>query len=64
METQNCTVKVTKVDTEKDLGFIFDSKLKFGEHISTKVNKVNQIFGLIFRTFTYMDKKIVLNLYK
>ena len=62
IETQNGTIKVTKVNAENDLDVIFDSKLKLREHISTKVNKANQILGLIFRTFTYMDKEIFLNL--
>lgn len=64
METTNGPVKVAKVDSEKDLGVIFDSSLKFGEHINSKVTKANQILGLIFRTFTYMDKEMFLNLFK
>ena len=39
----------------------FDSKLNFPEHIqSTKVSKANQIVGLIFRTFTYIDRGMFL----
>ena len=64
METPNGPIKVEKVDYEKDLGVIFDRNMKFGEHISSKVSKANQILGLIFRTFTYMDRKMFLNLYK
>ena len=64
METPNGPIKVEKVDCEKDLGVIFDRNMKFGEHISSKVSKANQILGLIFRTFTYMDREKFLNLYK
>ena len=64
METVNGPVKISKVDSEKDLGVIFDSNMKFGEHINSKVTKANQTLGLIFRTFTYMDKEMFLNLFK
>ena len=64
METVNGSVKIAKVDSEKDLGVIFDSNTKFGVHINSKVTKANQILGLIFRTFTYMDKEMFLNLFK
>ena len=38
--------------------------MKFGEHINRKATKANQSLGLIFRTFTYMDKEMFLNLFK
>ena len=41
-----------------------DKALNFSEHISSKINKANRNLGLIFRTFTYMDKEMFLNLYK
>ena len=63
METPNGPNKVEKVDCEKDLGVIFDRNMKFGEHISSKVSKANQILWLIFRTFTYMGREMFLNLY-
>ena len=52
------------VQSEKDLGVTFDSKLNFIEHISSKVKKANQIVGFIFKTFTFMDKEMFLNLFK
>lgn len=55
MNTPDGPIKVEKVDCEKDLGVIFDSNMKFGEHISSKVTKANQILELIFRTFTLVD---------
>ena len=35
------------LDTIKDLGVIFDSKLKFDHHINDKINKANSILGII-----------------
>ena len=55
METVKWRVKVAKLDSEKDIGVIFDSNMKFGEHINTKVTKANQILGLIFRTIPQGD---------
>ena len=58
-------VNEIEMDTsEKDLGVIVDQALNLSEHISTKVNKANRNLGIIFRTFTYMDKEMFLNLYK
>ena len=64
MQTNTGTVIVKKVTSEKDLGVIFDQKLKFTEHINAKVNKGDRNVCLIFRTFTFMDKEIFLNLCK
>ena len=55
---------IEKVSSGKDLGVIIDQALNFSEHINSKVNKANRNLGMIFRTFTYMDKEIFLNLYK
>ena len=49
---------------EKDLGVSVDQALNFSKHISTQVSKANRILGIIFRTFTYMDTDMFLNLYK
>ena len=40
----------------KDLGLIVDNNLTFSKHILEKVNKANQIMGLIRRTFVFLDK--------
>ena len=58
METPDEPISVEKVDQGKDLGVIFDSNIKFGVHISSKVAKANQILGFIFRTFTYHIRPI------
>ena len=39
---------------QKNLGLILDAELKYDEHISVKVKKVNAIAGLICRTFSYL----------
>ena len=64
MDTESGPVKVEKISSENDLGVIFDSSLRFGERINSKVNKANRNVGLIFRTFTFMDKEMFLNLFK
>ena len=64
MQTDTGPVLVEKVTSEKDLGVTFDQKLKFTDHINNKVNKANRNVGLIFRTFTFMNKEMFLNLYK
>ena len=58
------TIEISKVTCEKDLGVIIDQALNFSKHISTKVSEANQNLGIIFRTFTYMDTDMFLNLYK
>lgn len=64
MYKNNSETVVEKADTEKDLGVVFDSKLLFREHIASKIKIANRNLGLIFRSFTYMDKEMFLQLYK
>ena len=64
MQTNSGEMKVQKVTTENDLGVTFDQNLKFTDHINIKVNKANRNVGLIFRTFTFMDKDMFLSIYK
>jgi hypothetical protein len=52
------------VNCEKDVGVNIDSNLKFDQHIQTKVNKANQIVGLIRRSFRYLDFKTFCLLFK
>ena len=40
----------------KELGVIVDNHLTFSNHIAEKVNKANQIMGLIQRNFVFLDK--------
>ena len=39
----------------KDLGILNDEHLRFRNNIAGKVNKANQIIGLICRTFVHLD---------
>ena len=64
MNTKDGTHVIEKVDSEKDLGVLFDSELTFRDHITSKINIANRNLGIIFRTFTYMDTKMFLNRYK
>lgn len=57
-------IEIERVKSEKDLGVIMDNKLNFREHITKKVNIANRNLGIIFRTFTFLDKDMFLNLYK
>ena len=43
------------VDKVKDLGVVVDSKLKYDQHMSAKVNTANSIMGTIKRTFKHLD---------
>ena len=49
---------------KKDLGVIIDKSLTFKEHINSKIKLANRNLGLIFRTFAYLEKDIIMNLYK
>lgn len=53
-----------ETELEKDLGVQVDSKLKFSQHVQTKVNKANKVLGCLKHTFKYMNKDIFLMLYK
>ncbi len=55
---------IAKGTEEKDLGVIFDPSLKFDLHINAAIKKANSILGLIKRSFSYIDDKIFLQLYK
>ena len=51
------------VDSEKDLGIIFDDRLSFEEHIMTIVKKANSLTGMIRRAFMYLDKEMFKKLF-
>ena len=57
-------IPIENVESEKDLGVIIDNTLTFTKHISSKIKLANKNLGLIFRTFTYLDKIIFKNLFK
>ena len=51
--------KLTVTKAEKDLGVVIDSTLKPAAHIANCVKKANQMLGMIHRTITYKNKKIL-----
>ena len=64
MISNNQAIELEKVKNEKDFGVIIDQNLTFCDHINSKVNIANQNLGIIFRTFTYIDEEMYLNLFK
>ena len=44
--------------------FFFEDNLKFNKHITVTVNKANKLLGMVKRTFSFMDKKLFLTVYK
>ena len=57
-------VSLEQSTSEKDLGVTIDNKLLFREHISKKSAIANRNLGIIFKSFTYLDKEMFLCLYK
>ena len=60
----NPIYKYNLVDDEKDLGIIMSNDLKQYKDVTNKVKKANKMLGMIKRTFSYLDKEILLRLYK
>ena len=56
--------KVQIANSQKHLGLILDSKLKFNEHINNKINKCNKIIGIIKRFSLILSRKSLLTIYK
>ena len=57
-------VKLEVSSCEKDIGVYIDEHLTFETQIVTKVNKANSIMGIIRRSFTYLDEKMFVLLFK
>ena len=51
---ENTDYILEKVDSIKDLGVIFDSRLNFRNHMQNKINKAYSMIGLIKRNFINM----------
>ena len=64
MISNNQEIELEKMKNEKDLGVIIDQNLTFRDHMNSKVNTANRNLGIIFRTFTYIDEEMFLNLFK
>ena len=57
-------IPLTNVDSERDLGVIFDSYLSFDSHINDCIGRANSMLGIIFRSFVFLDSIMFLSLYK
>ena len=57
-------LKLKRVTNEKDVGVTFEENLKFDQHINNKINKANQLVGMIKRSFSYLDKDMFTTLFK
>ena len=55
--------ELKNVDEVKDLGVLVDRKLKFEKHTSVKVNKANQMWGVVKRAFKHMNQDIFKKLF-
>jgi hypothetical protein len=53
-----------KTDNIKDLGIIFDCKLKFDLHINEKINKAYSMLSIIKRNFIHLTADSFIILYK
>ena len=53
-----------QTDCTRDLGVLFDKSLKFQGEISTRVQKANNIVGIIHRSLTYLDESTFSLLFK
>ena len=49
--TLNGGKQLSKVESEKDLGVILDSRLQYREHIAKKTKVANSIVAIIKKTF-------------
>ena len=56
--------KLVEETLEKDLGVWILADMKCSKQCRYAVNKANKILGMLKRTITYKDLKIMLNLYK
>ena len=55
--------QLNRVEEEKDLGVLFNTNLKFSNHIKEIVHKANRLLGIIKRTFSYLEPQMLRMLY-
>jgi hypothetical protein len=56
--------KLEVVETEKDLGVVISSDLKWSSHVSMAVSTANRVLGQVKNTFRYLDRYTVTTLFK
>jgi len=65
LNTYEISSKQLKVSqTERDLGVLVDSNMKFIEQCNSAVNSANAVLGMIKRTITCKNKNVITCLYK
>jgi len=63
MSQDGTSVALETTNLEKDIGVHVDNELKFDRHMEIQCGKANRILGLIRRTFTYINKDSIKQLY-
>ena len=65
MKDQNSTdmQQLDSTQEEKDLGVLVDNELSFAKHIAAQVSKANRLVGQIRRSFSYLDKDMMKQLF-
>ena len=56
-------VVIDSVNSQKDLGILFDNQLRFHHHTTTIVAKANRLLGLIKRSFDYLNSDMLTKLF-
>ena len=62
--TLNGGKQLSKIQSEKDLGAIVDSRLQYSEHIAKKTKVANSIVAIIRKNFLNLTSEILTTLYK
>ena len=60
----DCTIDLSEIEVEKDLGVFIDHKLSFKNHVAQVTAKANKVVGVIWRSFDYLSEDLFLQLYK
>ncbi len=63
MKSKSSVVTLQETTCEKDLGILVDNSLSFDKHICEAIKKANKKLAMIRRTFVYLDKKMLVQLY-
>ncbi len=64
MTANGSPIELERISEEKDLGVLVDNTLSFEQHAEACITKANRILSVIRRSFSYMDKDMMLMLYK
>ena len=63
IEANDVQVTLTVTEFQTDLGVNFDKDLKFINHTEIVSTKVNRLFGMIRRSFSFMDGEMLNTLF-